>query len=150
MSDSSDMEKTEEPTPQRRAEARKEGRVPKSQDLTAATLLLGSAFVLNATGPALGALLLNVFGDGLTAVGSADLDAASAIYLVEALGWKVLAVLAVTLVSMAGVALAVSGAQARGTLTTEALAPKWERLNPGANFKKIAGVQSWTELGKSV
>jgi flagellar biosynthetic protein FlhB len=150
MSDGSDMEKTEDPTPQRRDEARKEGRVPKSQDFTAATLILGSALVLNATGPALGTLLLDTFGYGLSAVGAGDLDAASAVTLVQTLGWKVLAVLGVTLASLAAVALAVTGLQARGTFSTKPLGPDWNRINPGANAKRIAGKQAWVDLGKSL
>ena len=101
MSEASEMERTEDPTPQRRQEARDEGRIPKSQDLTAAALLLGSAAVLGATGPGLGRLAMDAFGYGLTAVGSADLDARSAVTLVETLGWKVIAALMVANTALA-------------------------------------------------
>jgi flagellar biosynthetic protein FlhB len=144
------MEKTEDPTPQRREESRRDGQVPKSQDFTAATMLLGSALVLNATGPALASLLLDTFGYWLGAVGSADLDAASAITLVSSLGWRVLAVLGASLAAMAGVAVAVAGVQARGTFSAKPLGPDWGRLNPAANAKRIGGTQAWMELGKSL
>ncbi len=50
-----DQEKTEAPTPRRRDEARKEGRVPRSAELTTSFVLLGAAILLNVAGPSLGA-----------------------------------------------------------------------------------------------
>jgi flagellar biosynthesis protein FlhB len=54
-------EKTEAPTPRRRQEARDDGRIAKSQDLTASLLLVGLTIILGATGgrvfEALGRLL---------------------------------------------------------------------------------------------
>lgn len=44
-------DKTEAPTPRRRAEAREQGNVARSQDLTVALLLLGVMLTLHATGP---------------------------------------------------------------------------------------------------
>lgn len=45
-----DGEKTEAPTPKRRQEARDDGRVAKSQDLTASLLLVGITILLGQTG----------------------------------------------------------------------------------------------------
>lgn len=44
-------ERTEQPTPRRRQEAREQGHVPRSTDLTAAVVLLASLLLLNALGP---------------------------------------------------------------------------------------------------
>ena len=42
MPDDQDQEKTQDPTPKRRQEARQEGNVAKSQDLAASVVLAGS------------------------------------------------------------------------------------------------------------
>jgi flagellar biosynthetic protein FlhB len=51
---------------------------------------------------------------------------------------------------MAGTALVVGAAQARGTFTTQPLAPKFSRLNPGENYKRVVGVQGLVEGRKAV
>src|SRR5687767_14030263 len=43
-------EKTEAPTPRRRQEAREQGQIARSQDLTGAALIVGSILLLNAFG----------------------------------------------------------------------------------------------------
>ena len=46
-------DKTEAPTPRRRAEAREQGNIARSPDLVAAALLIGIMYTLSATGPGL-------------------------------------------------------------------------------------------------
>ena len=145
-----EQEKTEEPTEKRRREAVEEGRVPRSQDLNAAVLLLASAMTLNAAGPALGVALRDIMGAGLGFGIAATADANSAIELVRGFGWKALAALGVFLGAMAGAGLVIGAVQARGVFTTKTLAPKFERINPAANFKRIAGPQGLAELAKSL
>src|SRR5689334_243827 len=95
----SEQEKTEEPTEKRRQEAAEEGRVPRSQDLNVAVLLLASAITLNATGPALGAALRDIMGTGLGFGDAAGADATAAVALVRMMGWKALGALAMLLCS---------------------------------------------------
>jgi flagellar biosynthetic protein FlhB len=144
-----EQEKTEAATPKRREEALKEGQVPRSQELTTALLLLGAALSLQMLTPALGATMLEVFGYGLSNAGTA-LDATSAARLLQTLGWRVLAALGALLAAMAGTAVAVGALQARGIVTGKSLAPKWGKLNPLENLKRMLGVQPWAELAKSL
>jgi flagellar biosynthetic protein FlhB len=46
-----DGDKTEAPTPRRRQEAREQGNIARSQDLTAAALIIGIMLMLNWYGP---------------------------------------------------------------------------------------------------
>src|ERR1051326_2775810 len=46
-------DKTEAPTPRRREEAREQGQIARSADLTAAALLLGFLLLMNSFGPSL-------------------------------------------------------------------------------------------------
>jgi len=145
-----DQERTEAATPKRREDARKDGQIPRSQELTMAMVLLGSAVLINMAGPMLAGRLLAVFGLGLASLGTAPLDANGAIALLRGMGWRTLATVAVWGASLAGLALFVAGVQARGVFTTKPLEPKLERLSPGTNAKRIAGLQSWAELVKSL
>ncbi len=51
MAEANTEDKTEQPTPRRRQEAREEGQVPRSPDLTAALALLAALVLLNVFGP---------------------------------------------------------------------------------------------------
>lgn len=146
----SDMERTEDATPQRRDEAHREGRVPRSQELNTAVLLVGSALVLNTAGVALGKSVFGVFGLGLVAAGASPLDAGASLALVLQIGWKMLGALALFLGAMGLVALAVAGAQGRGVLSAKPLEPSWERLDPVQNGKRLLGAQPWAELVKNL
>jgi flagellar biosynthetic protein FlhB len=146
----SDQERTEEATPKRREEARKEGQIPRSQELTMAMVLLGSALLINLAGPMLGGRLLSIFGFGLASLASAPLVANGSIALVRSFGWRTLATIAIWAASLAGLALFIAGVQARGVFTTKPLEPNADRLNPGKNIKRIGGMQSWAEFVKSL
>jgi flagellar biosynthesis protein FlhB len=150
MSDSSMQEKTEEATPRKRQEAHRDGQIPKSQELNTAFLLLGSALVVNAVGPTLGSTVLSAFHHGMIMTGAARMDGPSAIALVQITGWKVLAGLSLFLCSMAGVALGITTIQGRGVLSVKPIEPKWERINPIPNAKRMLGAQPWMDLAKSL
>jgi flagellar biosynthesis protein FlhB len=150
MSEASEAEKTEEATPKRREEAREKGQIPRSVELNAAMMLLGSALVINALGPALGGTLLSTFQYGIIVAGAGPLDGESAVGLVRGMGWKVLAALGTFVAAMAGVTLTIAAAQGRGILSTKALEPQWNRMNPLTNFQRLVGVQPWVDLVKSL
>lgn len=145
-----DQEKTEAPTPRRRDEARKEGRVPRSAELTTSFVLLGAAILLNVAGPTLGAQIMNLFGYGFTAIGSSALDVQGSVSLLRSLGLRTLAVLGVWGGSLMAVAIAIAGPQARGIVSAKPLMPDPSRLNPANNIKRVVGLQSIAELLKSI
>ena len=145
-----DQERTEEATPRRREEARNDGQIPRSQELTMAMVLLGGALLINMAGPLLAGRLLAVFGFGLASIASAPLDANGSVALLRAVGWRTLATIAIWGASLAGIALFIAGVQARGVVTTKPLEPDIQRLNPGKNAKRIGGLQSWAEFVKSL
>jgi flagellar biosynthesis protein FlhB len=147
---SDDMERTEAATPKKRQDAHEEGRIPKSQDLTTAVLLLGAAVTLRTAGPNLAHEMLTTFGAGLSVGAAPNMDATSAVKLVQGLGWRTLLALGGFLASMAGTALVISAVQARGVMSTKPIAPDFNRINPAPNIKRMLGVQPWMELLKSL
>jgi flagellar biosynthetic protein FlhB len=146
----SEQDKTEAPTPRRREEAAKEGRIARSADVGAAALLLASALAIGLAGPGLVRALRDIIGAGLGFGSAAGLTEPGAVAMVRELGWKALAALAGFLAATAGTALLVGAAQARGTFTFQPLAPKFSRINPGENYKRVVGVQGLVEGGKAV
>ena len=150
MSDS-EQEKTEAPTQKKRDDAADEGRIPRSQELNAAALLLASAMAINATAPAMGAALRDLMGSGLAYVATAPtLTGEGTVALLRHLGGRTLLAVAGFLGAMVLTALAISGLQARGTFTTKTLAPKFDRVNPMQGFTRIFGKQALVELAKSL
>ncbi|HEY0779587.1 MAG TPA: EscU/YscU/HrcU family type III secretion system export apparatus switch protein [Gemmatirosa sp.] len=145
-----EQEKTEAPSQRRRDDAADEGRVPRSAEVNAAALLLASAVAFSAAGPALAASLRDVVGAGLGFGGAGQLTSAGAVELIRALGWKAMAGSAGFLAALALTALVIGAAQARGTFTFQPLTPKFSRLNPAENAKRVVGTQGFIELGKSL
>jgi flagellar biosynthesis protein FlhB len=150
MSDESDAEKTEDPTQQKKDSARDEGRVPRSQELTVAGLLLGSALVLNTAGSTLASQVFHASGDILANVGTVQLDAGSAAVLLRNIGWQIIAALGAFLFAMGGVAFVISAAQARGVMSLKPITPNFGKLNPLSNAKRMIGSQAVIELVKSL
>lgn len=66
MSEESDNEKTEDPTPQRKQKAREEGQVPRSRELTTLAMLLVGSGLMLAGGDYLVGNLLHLLHNGLT------------------------------------------------------------------------------------
>jgi flagellar biosynthetic protein FlhB len=150
MSDESEAEKTEDPTQQKRDSAREEGRVPRSQELTVAALLLGSALVLNTSGATLTTTIFHTSGDLLANVGTTQLDAGSATSMLRDLGFRVIGALGAFLLAMAGVGLVVTAGQARGVMSLKPITPNFGKLNPLANGKRMLGSHALVELLKSL
>ncbi len=150
MAESSDLERTEAPTPRRRQQAFDDGQVARSQDLTTVALLLGSALVVTTLGPALARSLAAVLGSGLAAAGHTGLDANGSVMLIRALGWRALGMLALWLAALMLIAVAVAGVQARGMLSVKPLRPQVARINPLENGKRLFGTQGVAELLKAV
>jgi flagellar biosynthetic protein FlhB len=144
-----DQEKTEAPTPKRREEAREEGRIPRSSELTTSIVLLGSALLLNMMGGSIGGQLVSIFTDGLSALGSAPLGTESAVALVRSFGLRTMVILGGWGVALMLVGLTVAAPQARGVLTTKPLMPDFSKLSPAKNASRLLGVQSLADLFKS-
>jgi flagellar biosynthetic protein FlhB len=150
MAEDSDLERTEDPTPRRREEARKEGRVPRSGELVTAMLFLGGAFMLQRLGTQGAQSLVTSFRGALRGFdGAVDSGGAMLMLLTQAARAAVgsAAVLAST-VAIGG--LAVNAAQARGILTWDPVTPKWNRLDPWANLRRMLGIATVAELLKSL
>lgn len=150
MSDASESERTEEASQQKKDNARDEGRIPKSTELTVAVLLIGSALVINTAGASLGATVFHLGGDILATAGTVELNAGDATVMIRDIGWRVIGALGAFLCAMGGVALAITALQARGVLSLKPIAPNFGKLNPLTNAKRMLGAQAPIDLAKSL
>ena len=144
MSDFAD--KRHEPTPRRRQQAREQGQVAKSQDLSSAALLLAALLVLSYLGQPLAEFLATLFREHLASAWlTVDSQATShqllqigaglALYLLPILG---LILLAAILAHLAQVGL---------LYLPQRLSPDAARISPLANFGRIFSLASGVHLG---
>jgi flagellar biosynthesis protein FlhB len=145
-----DSDRTEDATEKRRQDARDEGRIPRSQELTVAASLLGSAAVLSVLTPAAGHSLFEILGRGLASIGSTTLDPASATTLLRETGVRAFIGTIGLIAATTGASFAMAAMQARGTLSLKPITPQFERINPLSNAKNMLGTKQLFELLKSL
>ena len=140
-------ERTEAPTPRRREEARKQGQTSRSQDLTAAAVLLAGLYGIKILAGTLKDRLSALLVGNILAVGEVDKTA------VPSTGMNVLGILVDILPPLLGVmalaALVTSVIQGGFMFVPGLLTPKLERVNPISGTKKILSKQGLIRLGKS-
>ena len=145
----SDQEKTEAPTQRRRDEAKQEGRIPRSPELTTSFVLLGGALLLNMASP-LGEALLSLFGDGIRALANPPSSVEATVGLLRTGGVRTLMIAGGWGLALMAMGLAIAAPQARGVLSTKPLEPDFGRLSPLRNASRLLGVQSIADLIKAL
>lgn len=143
-------DKTERATQKRVDDARKEGQVPRSQDLSSCTVLLAATGALMLMGGKMGTALSASMRAGLDLTRAEALDEAqilpalsSALYEV---GLACAPVFAIVMFAALAAPMAIGG----WNLSAEALAPKFSRLDPIAGFGRIFSIRGLVELGKAL
>src|SRR5262249_46094944 len=132
---SSEAERTEDATPRRRDEARDDGRIPRSQELTIAVSLLGSAAVLSMLGPYAGHRLFQIVGSGLAGVATRSLDIASATQMLRETGVHAFMATMGLIVAITSGSFVMAALQARGVMSLKPIMPQWSRIDPATNIK---------------
>lgn len=146
-------DKTEEATPKKLSDARKEGQVAKSQELSTAVMLLALFVILKAAVGYIGNRFLRCYLDtyqtiDVYAVEDFTPSMASA-FLRDGLVEVLLICLPVFAVAVAA-AFAVSIAQVKWEVTAKPLKPKFDKFNPLKGFKRIFSKDKIVELVKAV
>ncbi len=143
-------EKTEQATPRRREEARKKGQVFKSTDLNSAVILLAGSVGLLMT--------FNYAVESLKAFTSLyildrslqDFSNQYACDLLIEVLTLMAQILMPVLLSTFIAAFLISYLQVGSVFSSEALTPKFERLNPIEGFKRVFSRRALMELAKSL
>ncbi len=144
-------DKTEAPTPRRRQEAREQGNIPRSPDLSAAVLLIGMLVLLKWYGPglmeAMRALVAEMLGHASMTHLDPDTVTPSLWFAVVSAG-KALAPLFIGVVL---IAVLVNVAQVGLFFNTKRLQPNLAGLNPLKGLGKLFGKsQTLVQLGMNV
>jgi flagellar biosynthetic protein FlhB len=150
MSQASEAERTEEATPRRRDDAREEGQIPRSQELTIAVSLLGSAAVLSAMAPLAGQGLFEILGHGLANIGSMHVDRETAPLIFRELAGHAFTAMFGLIAAITGASFVMAALQARGVMSLKPIMPQFSRISPATNFKNLVGSKQVVELLKSL
>jgi flagellar biosynthesis protein FlhB len=146
-----DADKTEKATPKRREEARKQGNVAKSADLSGAAVILAGLFVLGATGASMVQRMADGIHDSLAAGAGRDPVTIGTVGdLMLKSGTIVVWCLAPIVGVCAVAAIVVNLAQVGIRPKTQALKPNFRRLNPQQGLKRIFGKHGLVELFKNL
>ena len=153
FADEGGADKTEEATPKKLSDARKEGQVARSQELSTAVMLLTFFLVIKVFVGFIGTRFLNGFGDVYQAIDVYVADefgaATGSAFLRDGLVDILLICLPVFCVAVL-VAFVVTVAQVKWQVTTKPLKPKFSKFNPINGFKRIFSKDKLFELIKDV
>jgi len=144
------QERTEDPTPKRREDARRKGQIPRSRELNTMAMLCTGAVVFMMTGGYMVRELGVVMRLGL------DIEPAHARdsgYLVELLGqavWKGALLTAPFLLAMVTMAVLAPLALGGWSFSPQAFSFKPEKLNPVTGLKRMFALRGLIELVKSL
>ncbi|MDA8295478.1 MAG: EscU/YscU/HrcU family type III secretion system export apparatus switch protein [Actinomycetota bacterium] len=140
--------KTEKPTPKRKKEARQNGQVPRSPDVSSWAAALVGSFILPLFFASAKGRILGVTSQALDVMGNPSVNGA-----VRTLSAGLRAVL-YTAAPLAGgftlLAIVANIAQTGRTFSFKAAQPKFNRLSPGAGFKRLFSPQSGLQLARQV
>lgn len=143
-------DKTEDPTEHRRSEARRKGNVARSQDLSAAGMMLAAALALSTFGLSLFHAMGRLIEGSLRTVNPHTLDPTVAGDRLWVLfRFSLTAAIPVLLILVAA-AILINLLQVGFLITPEAVQPKAARLNPIAGFKRLFSVRSTVKLAVSL
>jgi len=146
-----DFERSEEPTPKRKEEARKQGQIARARSLIPTAALLGAILVLPMTSANFMETMQRLFHGFFSLAGeSQDLSAEELLALTFTSTLLALPMLGVLFGAV--VIAGVSGglAQSRFLWSNELLQPKFSRLNPLSGLRRLVSMESFAEVGKSL
>lgn len=150
MAEESDLEKTEPASPRRLEKAREEGNVARSRELVTFVLLATAVAGLWAMAGPLGSHFRASLGHGLRFERAAAFDTSFMLTQAGLLAMQALVAMA-PLMGMLVLAALVAPLMLGGWLfSTQAIGPKFDKLDPIAGIKRLFSTQSLAELFKAL
>lgn len=147
---SDDTEKTEDPTPRRLEQAREEGQIARSRELTTFLLLIAAVIMFWVTGATLGERISSIFEFGLSFDRKSAFDPIVTLTRTWEMGMETLYSLAPVFVVLVVVAIIGPIALGGWLFAPKSLQPKLDKLNPIKGLKRIFSSQSLVELLKAI
>lgn len=150
MPDNQTGEKTEEPTPKRKEEAREEGKVAKSQELGQAFTLLGSFLILYILFQGMMGSLTDKITRQLSLTGVPALTPAHVYELLMDMIYFIVGLVGPVMLAAAAVGALINFIQVGPLFTVKSMQPKLDNLNPVSGLKNIFSLKTLMELLKSL
>jgi len=151
MPENAGQERTEQATPKRKQEARKKGQVAQSKEISSVMILMVCMAFFYFGGSwmfwHLSEFITNIY-QNINILRFNDVTAASA-FAVD-ISYKLLAVLFPFLIPIAIAGFVANVFQVGFQVNSEAIAPKFSKLNPISGVKRVISLKSLVELGKSI
>lgn len=145
-----DFDKTEEPTDKKIEDARKEGQVARSMELSTALVLISSALGFMFFGSFIASAVFGLTERTFTLSRDETYDTTHMFqawgWVIDLVQWPVLMFLVVSLVGGVYGNIALGGFN----FTWKGAAPKMTKISPVSGFKRMFGVNALVELGKSI
>ncbi|HEY2388653.1 MAG TPA: flagellar biosynthesis protein FlhB [Candidatus Binatia bacterium] len=142
--------KTEEPTPKRREEARAEGQIPQSVEVTAAAVLLTAVLVVTHHGPSMVATMREMMRRNLLAASALDFTPGQMGLLMRRMLDDGVAVAWPLLAFCGAVGLASVVSQVGFRLYPKRLLPDASKISPATGFSRIFSKRGGIELLKAL
>jgi flagellar biosynthetic protein FlhB len=151
MAENAGQEKTEKATGKKRSEARRKGQVAQSRDVSSAMILLASVGFFHFAGSwmlwnlsdIITGIYQNIENLRFSSIQDASIFSMDVVY-------KLLLVLLPFLLPIAIAGIVANVLQVGFQISTEAMAPKFSKLNPLKGMKRFVSLKSLVELGKSI
>lgn len=147
---SSDQEKTEQPTAKKRADAKKDGQVPRSRELNTTLMLMAGSIALISMGDGMGRSLADLMVSGLRLDRNQIFETGSMLTKMSdslLMAFTMLLPFIILLVAVAIISPALLGGF---SFSGKALAPKFSKLDPIKGMKKLFSANGLMELVKAL
>jgi flagellar biosynthetic protein FlhB len=151
MAETAGQEKTEKATSKKKEEARKKGQVAISKEISSATVLLASIGFFYFAGSWMFWNLSEVITRVFQNIGTLQFNTINdaRVFSLEIMG-KLLAILIPFLLPLAIFGLAANILQVGFKMSSEAIAPKLNKLSPISGIKRLVSIKALVELAKSI
>jgi len=142
-------DKTEEPTAKRQEEARAEGRIPQSVEITSAAVLLAALLATSRSGEGAVAALRESMRRNLFAITATDLTPAALGHTLQGMLGDCVAVVAPILLATGVAGLAATIAQIGFQIHAQRLLPDLSKISPSSGLQRIFSKRGLVELLKA-
>jgi flagellar biosynthesis protein FlhB len=145
-----DQERTEAATPRRREQARQEGQVAKSREAVSAALFLSMILFLSIAGTALAEQIVTLTQETFATLGEVETSLSGLHLFLARLLVRTVVMLLPMFLTVCVFAVGANVMQTGFLVSTKALQPKLEHLDPRHVVKRLFSMQSLFELGKAL
>lgn len=150
MAEDSDLERTEPASGRRLEQAREEGQVPHSRELSSFLVLMAGTAALWIMGPTLADNIARILRRGLTVDRNAAFDTEALPHLFLSMAGDALVAMGPFFLVLIGAALATPFLLGGFNFSSKAFSPDFTRMSPLSGIKRMFSVNSVAELVKAV